>query len=393
MRRIILSMAAIGALAGAGASTASGQQLSVYGQLRPRTELRTTPLRTDGFTAMRARVGMRGSIAPAARAVVEFQDVRMWGDELNTMSNPDRIEMHQGYLELGHPEKFAGRIGRQEVSYGDERLIGAADWTTQGRAFDGARAMLQRGRTSADIFFYQIGDAADPAVKLSEQFAGVYATQRAFDMAQLELYVMQNRLHATADTRQTTAGTRISGTHGFFSYRIEAASQRGTRASADLDAYLATGRATVTLPGRSTDVTLWYDYLSGDNDPADGTIHTFETLFGTNHKFYGTADIFTNIPLHTGGRGLQDMALKVGVRASARVNAGADMHMFRVANGDGLASTDLGRELDTSVTVRLAPKLMLNGGASWYGAGDAMPLINRPIGNQTFTFLMLNATF
>ena len=36
----------------------------------------------------------------------------------------------------------------------------------------------------------------------------------------------------------------------------------------------------------------------------------FDTLFTTNHKFYGLADLFLNIPLQTDGRGLQDLAVK-----------------------------------------------------------------------------------
>lgn len=57
-------------------------------------------------------------------------------------------------------------------------------------------------------------------------------------------------------------------------------------------------------------MTLWYDHLSGDDDPSDGTVRVFDTLFATNHKFYGLADYFLNIPVQTVGRGLQDLALK-----------------------------------------------------------------------------------
>ncbi len=37
-----------------------------------------------------------------------------------------------------------------------------------------------------------------------------------------------------------------------------------------------------------------------------GTSFSTETLFATNHKFYGFADLFLNIPRDTAGRGLRD---------------------------------------------------------------------------------------
>lgn len=62
--------------------------------------------------------------------------------------------------------------------------------------------------------------------------------------------------------------------------------------------------------GTGGSLTLWYDLLSGDADPNDGDTKVFDTMFATNHKFYGFADMFLNISVHTGGQGLQDLAVK-----------------------------------------------------------------------------------
>jgi hypothetical protein len=45
-------------------------------------------------------------------------------------------------------------------------------------------------------------------------------------------------------------------------------------------------------------VTAGYDFGSGDSDPTDGRHETFESLFGTNHRFYGVMDLFGQRNLH-----------------------------------------------------------------------------------------------
>ena len=41
-----------------------------------------------------------------------------------------------------------------------------------------------------------------------------------------------------------------------------------------------------------------YNYVSGDGDPLDGDIGTFQNLFPTNHKFYGFMDVFSWQHMH-----------------------------------------------------------------------------------------------
>ena len=43
---------------------------------------------------------------------------------------------------------------------------------------------------------------------------------------------------------------------------------------------------------------LAYNYGSGDGDPTDGDIETFQNLFPTNHKFYGYMDLSSLQNLH-----------------------------------------------------------------------------------------------
>ncbi|NIP78292.1 MAG: alginate export family protein, partial [Gemmatimonadetes bacterium] len=88
---------------------------------------------------------------------VQVQDVRVWGGELGTTDpSADGLDLHQGWLELGDAGSGALslRVGRQELAYGGERLVGALNWAQQARSFDGARLRL---RPSAGLVLDGIG--------------------------------------------------------------------------------------------------------------------------------------------------------------------------------------------------------------------------------------------
>ena len=274
-------------------------QVEIGGQVRPRTELRARDGHEDAFTSMRTRLSVDALLAAHARAFVQVQDVRFWGEAGNTTGSLDNIDLHQAFIELGSDSSLlAARIGRQEASYGEERLIGALDWVQGGRAFDGARIRLHAGRSTADLMGFQVGEVA--AAVPDERFYALYYTLRPIPAAAVDVYGMHNR-GGGADMEQSTVGGRIAASHGALSYRVESAWQGGQRAGRDVRAWLLAATIRVHAFDRRAQLALWYDRLSGDADSLDTTTRVFDTLYGTNHKFYGLADVFTNIPLHTAG--------------------------------------------------------------------------------------------
>ena len=61
---------------------------------------------------------------------------------------------------------------------------------------------------------------------------------------------------------------------------------------------------------------------------SDTDYKAFETLFASNHKFYGFMGFFLNIRVNTGQRELLDAMLKVELKALQSVNIGLDIHDF-----------------------------------------------------------------
>ena len=152
------------------------------------------------------------------------------------------------------------------------------------------------------------------------------------------------------------------------------------------------GRAGMAIHEKAI-LILWYDHLSGDNDPNDDEVKVFNTLFATNHAFYGAADYFLNIPLHTGGLGLRDAAVKLAVNPTESTELKVDLHAFSTAAGGELTTRRLARELDLTLTHRMAPGLTAVGGYSFVQARDGIKELGRLEENAHWAYLMLNAVF
>jgi hypothetical protein len=154
-----------------GLALSSRAQLSLTGQLRTRTELR------DGYGTLEA-TGSKPAFLTSQRARLNFnyrgqrvifqasvQDVRVWGADASTINNADgtRLSIHEAWAEIvlankadssfGHSavDYFGVRIGRQELVYDDQRLLGNLDWLQQGRRHDAVVFRLQHKGWQADL--------------------------------------------------------------------------------------------------------------------------------------------------------------------------------------------------------------------------------------------------
>lgn len=373
----------------------SAQRVEFQGQIRPRYEYRDpSGDGRDDFISMRVRAGLSAALADDVSVFVQLQDVRLWGEETHPLRDfrADNFDLHQGYVTVsdiaGGP--LAVRVGRQETVLAEERLLGAVDWTQQAQAFDGLRLMAEPEGFRLDAFAFKTGEDTSDSED-SGWFFGGQGTVSVGDGG-LDLYGFFERSRGTAPTNQATAGARFAFTQGALDARVEGSYQFGDRAGEDVAAYMLGARAGLRLGDRAT-VTLWYDYLSGDDDPDDDEVGVFSTLYATNHKFYGFADLFLNIPAHTQGRGLQDMAIKGSVTATNRLSLALDVHSFRVAEQGTLADAHLGDEVDFTLRHRLRRPLMLIGGVSYVMQDDAWADIGRLDEDMFFGYVMVNVSF
>lgn len=381
------------------------REISLSGQIRPRYEFRN-PLRdgteaTAAFTSMRVRAQLDAALAGDVDAMIQLQDVRFFGEEQNTLADysADNFDVHQAYIhfkQLGG-SRHALKIGRQAVALGGQRLIGAVEWTQQGRVFDGLRLSLAPSWGKVDVVAIQLAEASSAQFSHDAYLAGIYATlggvkkggrpQGDAPTGDLDMFGLYDKEAGASTTDRVTLGLRLAGQRAAYAYRVEGSYQTGTRRGEDVAAFMFGGR--VGRPFGRLKLDLWYDYLSGDSDPYDGETKVFDTLFATNHKFYGFADRFLNIPVHTNGLGLQDFALKGAVPLGTRTSLAVHGHsFFTAAKGEHLCE-----EVDLTLTYQYRPNVAVVGGLSQVVSDDAMAAVNGLKGNMTFAFLLTNATF
>jgi hypothetical protein len=375
------------------------QDLTFGAQVRSRYEFRKPAgLGDDGFVSMRARADLLASLERNVRIFVQVQDVRFWGEETNTLTDfrAENFDMHQAYIDVLHsgPTGFSGRVGRQEFNLADQRLVGAVDWTQQARAFDGGVLTWDLRRGSLKFFGFKLAEASSGGIADDADFAGAHGRFNV-GSATLDAFGYYNRqLHGSMgpdmDTKEGTFGARFASDQGTVRYRVEGAYQVGDRMGVDLKAFMVAGALGAKL-GDNVTLTAWYDHLSGDQDLTDGTQRVFNTLFATNHAFYGFADLFLNIPQNTGGRGLQDLALKGSFTATEDVSFGVDLHQFLVARQGTLTTTNLGQEIDLTVRHRYSPQLSVQAGFSYVGRQDAMTELGLLDEDMKWLYVMLNA--
>ncbi|MEO6315537.1 MAG: alginate export family protein [Chitinophagaceae bacterium] len=156
-------------------------QFTLSGQLRTRTEIRnglgnlvTKGSRSAAFTSQRTRL-IIGYKWDRLAFGVSLQDVRVWGQDASSVSNADgnKFMLHEAWADLVLANKadtsikfrlldaMSVKIGRQELSYDDVRLLGNLDWLQQGRRHDMALLKTMHKGWQVDIgyAFNQNADA------------------------------------------------------------------------------------------------------------------------------------------------------------------------------------------------------------------------------------------
>ena len=351
-------------------------------ELVPRLQFRPRFLAHEGKTfrdantnttlSQRVRLGVEARFFGWMSAYIEVQDVRTWGEETNTLSDvsADGFDLHQGWAALTCPLGLTLKVGRQEINFDNQRLIGAVGWSTQGRSLDAIKLSYRRPwGMEADLFFALVAEEDVPGGAAADDTYLGAARARYTGIAAVRPSVVGiwdnvgslNRQRGTVGVY--VDGNPLKGLKYSAEFYYQFGSQEVTGAEdLSIAALLAAVRVGYvaqipTLPG----LTVWFDYLSGDDDANDGTNRAFDTLYATNHKFYGFMDYFLNVPVHTENRGIMDMGGRAQVAPLAGLLLFVDYHHFELAQKDAYGAATLGNEVDILARYRINAHLTLEG--------------------------------
>ena len=384
------------------ASGVEATDIEFGGQIRPRTEFRD-PVGNgyDVFTSMRARLNITASLEQDVNVFIQLQDVRLWGEESDTFTdyNADNFDFHQAYMDIKDmgDTALSLRIGRQAIGLGGQRIIGAVEWAQQGRTFDGVLVTVKPQWGTIQGVGVRLSDTTAKDISGNAYLAALYATasgtSTSADFYGIYHHVSPEGSNRSDNTRLWTLGARIYGEKSNWIYRAEGSFQTGERRGPNGSAFMFGGRLGTTLGNGS--LTLWYDYLSGDGNFKDSKWKSFDTLFATNHKYYGFADLFLNIPVHTRDRGLQDFAIKASVPLDeeGRIRLAADGHVFFLAQKGDLESGHLADEIDLTLSYQYSENVTFAAGYTFALARDALKALGRLNEDMHWAYVMSNVSF
>src|SRR5881409_679299 len=155
-------------------------------------------------------------------ALVEGRSSLAQGDERFASTAPppatkregpeqDILDLHQAYVTLGNHKEFplSLKVGRQELSYGEERIIGAYGWNNIGRVFDAAKLRWQTEWFGADFFSGRVILPRDNHFNMPNDydlFSGVYASSKLIPKQVTEFYLLSRNTSAQSLQANGPAG-------------------------------------------------------------------------------------------------------------------------------------------------------------------------------------------
>lgn len=278
--------------------------LSLGGELRERYEYYDEPLfgvrsvRHDDYLLHRLLLNLALRTGDHFRIFLELGNHLEAGKEAPRSPNDvDELDFQQAFFDLVIPfdeqSKLTLRAGRQQMILGSGRLVSVREGSNIRRAFDGARLMFQRGNATFDAFLVRtvrlhVG-AFNDEPEQGETFWGGYGVipLQALSDGHLDLYYFGlERKEAAfqqgvADENRHSFGARLWGKPGNWDYNYEAVIQTGSFGDGDIFAWTFASDTGYTFCSIlfSPRLGLKADIASGDSNPRENRLNTFNALF------------------------------------------------------------------------------------------------------------------
>lgn len=394
--------------------------LQLGGQIRGRFEVPSgaslVSNASDAYYLSRIRLHLGIKAASWLRLFAEVQDARVAGYKTapgpSTIYNP--IDLRQAFAEMKYESKVSvtARVGRQELAFGGERLIGPADWGMS-RTFDAADVTIAYGRTRVD-FLAGSAVLVDPTRcdrhKPGEHFYGAYGSiRRVLPGMDIEPYLLfkqnisiKSETGVLGDALIASPGVRIVGkTPGRFDYVAETVVQSGSYSRDHVTAFGGSYVAgwTIAHSALKPRLSIEYNYASGDPTQKNGERNTFDQFYPSNHGYYGMIDQF-------GWKNLKNTRVGFDCVMWKNLKLRADFNEFYLATvqdslyassgssvllNRGATSTHIGSEVNTVGLYQLSKIWKFGAGFGHLFAGQYLKEAKAPFG-YSYPYIMFAGT-
>jgi hypothetical protein len=342
-------------------------------ELRERGEYRHDLDGSDRVTLVdRARLGVEAD-EDALRARVVLQDARSYEVPvgLDPVAGPPATAATSAYEASVEAHTAPGetflRAGRQPVTWGEGRLLSAAEWSPAGRSLDALRGRLAVGDLAFEALAAALLDPQAVSLTAYGELFGARAEWAIDPLLGLEAYGLARiaqddpvaSLDGTVRGQTYTGALRAHGDGRGWSYGVEGAYQAGhvDASGAPRSAWAAAAHVgyTVERVALGPEVRLGASYASGDD--GGHTQRGFDPLLPDVHVWHGAMDLFAwsneeEANARVAVTPATDAVAAIEYRYARLAQAGgAWRSAYLTTIGQARANTDadLGHEIDASL--------------------------------------------
>lgn len=399
---------------------------------RPRMEIRDgafRPLASNEKVAAlvsdRMRLNFNYSYKNLLTVKISPQVVSVWG-QANMVQGAENVgnkfSLFESWAKIRISPSWYTQVGRQVISLDDERFFGELDWAQGGRAHDAVSVHFNKNKFEVKGFIaYNQNYKTLYGNNLSNPSGYDYNTTDAFphkwmqtiwakfplgDKSKITVLVTNLGLQqaAVGSNNAPEYYSQTYGTNYFFAgdkvnAQVAAYFQGGKNiAGATTEAYTATANIGYKISNQWS-IGIGSDLISGNNvGVAQNRNTAFNPYFQTGHKFYGFMDYYYAGNAHRSA-GISDSYLKVNLKTKKNFSLGLVLHQFLTPNKvqgiTGSYDSNLGQEMDLTVSYKINNFVSLAGGYSFYLATPTVKFLKGvPNGMvyQQWAWIALNIT-
>ena len=386
----------------------SGKGLSFDLSYMTRGEIRNGGLvkgdeSADDFAAFllgRTRLGLKYE-GQGISSRLTAQHSGTWGSQ-----GGGTLGIYEAWVQLQSRQGLFVRVGRQNLSYDDQRIFGSDDFSMTGMSHDVLKAGFEGNGHKFHVFaaFNQNGENTSGG---GTYFSGGYQPYKAMESAWYHydfkripmgaslLFLnlgMQGGEKGEDNARtwqQQLAGTYLSFKPKGWSFEGAFYYQMGKQEDGvPIRAFMGSTKA-VYSPGIYS-LYAGYDYLSGDKFfalPPNGaigmalhdTIRGFNAIYGSHHDFYGAMDFFY-LDSFVGNftPGLQTLYVGGNINPIKKLNIDLSYHYYAITtNLERIPSKTLGHDLEIKASYAFSDDIRLSAGYSFLIGTDTMATLQQ----------------
>ena len=303
------------------------------------------PQGQDQLLLERVRLELSAKFWKRPRLFLQLQDAHpfltRFGEADFPKNNPieDTLDIRQLYAEWLHigDSPFGFRIGRQQISYGDQRVFGPGNWGNTGRyAWDAAMFIFDTDRLASDFWVgrYLTYRTDVWPNRWVENFLTFVNYNRVKNLPfRLDLFYVLKYDYSGKIAGESGTGNLLSHSIGLqlegqtakvLDLGLTFVGQFGRYGKDSLRAFGANIKLGVTAPlDFKPRLAVQYTWGSGDANPQDGLHQTFDGVFGGRDIFYGRLNLFFWANLH-------DAELDFSAELLPKLSMLVEAHHFRL---------------------------------------------------------------